>query len=63
VPTAAVETVRFTPGTTPVNVFVAEWIVSPPRVIAASRPAETAAPPSRSEPSALVRVKSAAAPV
>ena len=55
-PTAAAETVMSRPGTTSLKVFVAECSVSPPIVIAASRPATTVAPPSRSLPSEAVRV-------
>ena len=62
-PMAAVETVMSSPGRTSLKVFDAECRVSAPMVIAASRPATTAAPPSRSLPSVAVRVTVDAAPV
>jgi len=56
--------VTSTPGTRLVNVLVLEVAVMPrPRSIEASVPARTEAPPSRSVPSALVRVNDEAAPV
>jgi hypothetical protein len=56
--------VRVTPGTRSVKVFVVDDTEMPaPRSMAASLPARTVAPPSSVEPSAAVRSKSCAAPV
>lgn len=58
------ESVRLTPGVRFVKVLVADLAAMPtPRLISASEPALTAAPPRSVLPSVLVSVKSVVAPV